>query len=142
MWAGAIDTRFAMIIDICSGEGGSALSRRNYGETIAHLVEPSRFPYWFCPNYQKYGDQVDELATVRDPDIEVARREPIVRHIQRDDVSGRDLSVRGPGALSLGIVLCSVRRPLRGTSGDLCVNRRTVQAEPKIHIRGRTDRCH
>ncbi len=61
MWAGAIDTRFAMVIDICSGEGGSALSRRNYGETIAHLVEPSRFPYWFCPNYQKYGDRVDKF---------------------------------------------------------------------------------
>jgi hypothetical protein len=61
LWAGARDTRFAMIIDICSGEGGSALSRRNYGETIAHLVEPSRFPYWFCPNYQKYGDHVDQF---------------------------------------------------------------------------------
>ena len=61
LWAGALDTRFAMVIDICSGEGGSALSRRNYGETIAHLVEPSRFPYWFCPNYQKYGDHVDQF---------------------------------------------------------------------------------
>jgi len=61
LWAGAIDARFAMVIDICSGEGGSALSRRNYGETIAHLVESSRFPYWFCPNYQKYGDHVDQF---------------------------------------------------------------------------------
>ena len=61
LWAGAIDMRFAMVIDSCSGEGGSALSRRNYGETIAHLVEPSRYPYWFCPNYQKYGDHVDQF---------------------------------------------------------------------------------
>jgi hypothetical protein len=61
LWAGAIDTRFAMVIDICSGEGGSALSHRNYGETIAHLVEPSRYPYWFCPNYQKFGDHVDKF---------------------------------------------------------------------------------
>jgi hypothetical protein len=61
LWAGALDTRFAMVIDICSGEGGSALSRRNYGETIAHLVEPSRSPYWFCPNYQKYSDHVDRF---------------------------------------------------------------------------------
>jgi hypothetical protein len=61
LWAGALDTRFAMVIDICSGEGGSALSRRNYGETIAHLVEPSRYPYWFCSNYQKYGDHVDRF---------------------------------------------------------------------------------
>jgi hypothetical protein len=61
LWAGALDTRIAMVIDICSGEGGSALSRRNYGETVAHLVEQSRFPYWFCPNYQKYGDDVNKL---------------------------------------------------------------------------------
>jgi hypothetical protein len=61
LWAGAQDTRFAMVIDICSGEGGSALSRRNYGETIAHLVEPSRYPYWFCPNYQKFGDHIDQF---------------------------------------------------------------------------------
>ena len=61
LWAGAIDQRFAMVIDSCSGEGGSALSRRNYGETIAHLVEPSRYPYWFCPNYRKYGDHVDQF---------------------------------------------------------------------------------
>jgi hypothetical protein len=61
LWASARDTRFAMVIDICSGEGGSALSRRNYGETIAHLAEPSRYPYWFCPNYQKYGDHVDQF---------------------------------------------------------------------------------
>ncbi|MGO9259048.1 MAG: acetylxylan esterase [Bryobacteraceae bacterium] len=61
MWAGAHDTRFAMVIASCSGEGGAALSRRNYGETIAHLVAPSRYPYQFCANYQKYAEQVDQL---------------------------------------------------------------------------------
>ena len=60
MWAGAHDTRFAMVIASCSGEGGAALSRRNYGETIAHLVEPTRYPYQFCANYAKYAKHVDE----------------------------------------------------------------------------------
>jgi hypothetical protein len=55
MWAGAHDTRFAMVIESCSGEGGAALSRRDYGETIAHLVEPTRYPYQFAANYSKYA---------------------------------------------------------------------------------------
>jgi len=61
MWAGARDTRFAMVIASCSGEGGAALSRRNYGETIAHLVEPTRYSYQFCANYAKYARHVDQL---------------------------------------------------------------------------------
>src|SRR4029079_13228956 len=55
MWAGARDTRVALVIASCSGEGGAALSRRNYGETIAHLEAPSRYPYQFAANYQKWG---------------------------------------------------------------------------------------
>ena len=61
MWAGAHDTRFAMVIASCSGEGGAALSRRYYGETIAHLVAPTRYPYQFCANYAKYAEHVDQL---------------------------------------------------------------------------------
>lgn len=61
MWAGAHDTRFAMVIASCSGEGGAALSRRNYGETIAHLTAPTRFPFQFAPNYAKYAQHVDKL---------------------------------------------------------------------------------
>jgi hypothetical protein len=55
MWAGAHDPRIALVIASCSGEGGAALSRRNYGETIAHLVEPTRYPYQFAANYAKWG---------------------------------------------------------------------------------------
>jgi hypothetical protein len=60
MWAGAHDQRFAAVIASCSGEGGAALSHRDYGETIAHLVEPTRYPYQFAENYAKYGGFPDK----------------------------------------------------------------------------------
>jgi (4-O-methyl)-D-glucuronate---lignin esterase len=60
MWAGAHDERFAAVIASCSGEGGAALSHRNYGETIAHLTAPTRFPYQFAANYAKYGGFPDK----------------------------------------------------------------------------------
>jgi hypothetical protein len=59
LWAGARDTRFAAVVANCSGEGGASLSRRNYGETVRDLNRS--FPYWFCANYRKFGDHVDEL---------------------------------------------------------------------------------
>jgi hypothetical protein len=60
LWTGAHDSRFAMIIASCSGEGGAALSRRNYGETIAHLTAPTRYPYQFAQNYNKYAGDPNE----------------------------------------------------------------------------------
>jgi hypothetical protein len=59
LWTGAIDTRFAMVLSSCSGEGGASLARRNYGETTRNLVD--RFPFWFCLNFQKYADHEDQL---------------------------------------------------------------------------------
>lgn len=56
LWAGASDTRFGMVIASCSGEGGAALSRRNYGETIQHMTDSSRYFYQFCGNRAKYSD--------------------------------------------------------------------------------------
>lgn len=55
LWAGAQDPRFAMVIASCSGEGGAALSRRNYGETIAHIEAPAGFPYWFAPKWADFA---------------------------------------------------------------------------------------
>ena len=59
MWAGARDTRFAMVIASCSGEGGAALSKRNYGERIKHLAV--RYGYQFAKTYGNFGGQVDQF---------------------------------------------------------------------------------
>jgi hypothetical protein len=61
LWAGAHDTRFKLIIASISGEGGAAISRRNFGETIKHITDPSRYYYQFAPNYHSYADKVQQL---------------------------------------------------------------------------------
>ncbi|MEO8619564.1 MAG: acetylxylan esterase [bacterium] len=61
LWAGARDTRFAIVIASCSGESGAALSRRNYGETVAHMTAPIRYAYQFAANYGTFGNRVNEL---------------------------------------------------------------------------------
>jgi hypothetical protein len=61
LWAGAQDQRFAMVIASISGEGGAALSRRNFGETVAHITDTSRYFYQFAPNYHDFSNRLDQL---------------------------------------------------------------------------------
>lgn len=61
LWAGVNDPRIAMVISCSGGEGGAALARRIYGETVAHLVAPTRYPYQFAANYQKYAENPAEM---------------------------------------------------------------------------------
>jgi hypothetical protein len=60
LWAAARDERIACTIASVSGEGGAALSRRNYGETVAHLVAPTRYPYQFAFNYATWANRMTE----------------------------------------------------------------------------------
>jgi hypothetical protein len=59
LWAGAEDERFAMTVSNESGEGGAALSRRDFGETIARITRT--FPHWFTPAYATFSGRAAAL---------------------------------------------------------------------------------
>jgi hypothetical protein len=53
LWAAANDERFAIIVSNNSGEGGAALSKRWFGETIERIN--TSFPHWFAPAYKQFN---------------------------------------------------------------------------------------
>ena len=59
LWASALDERVAAVYASCAGEMGSALSRRDYGETVDDMAQ--RFPYWFNRNFQKWAGRWNEM---------------------------------------------------------------------------------
>jgi dienelactone hydrolase len=59
LWAGARDPRFALVFSSCSGEMGSALARREFGETVDDMA--ASFPWWFAGHFQKYPGHWNDL---------------------------------------------------------------------------------
>ncbi len=59
LWCAAQDERFCMGVSNDSGCGGAALERGKNGEHVREIT--GRFPYWFCPAYRNYAENVREL---------------------------------------------------------------------------------
>lgn len=59
LWCAAQDGRFALAVSSCSGNGGSSLARRRYGETLTGIN--TTFPHWFTPRFRTYNDREDSL---------------------------------------------------------------------------------
>ncbi len=85
LWATARDPRFAMAIALISGEGGAGLSRRNYGETIADLVRPDRYDYWFAPRYADYAFAVGDLPVDGHLLLALAAPRPVLQIVGSTD---------------------------------------------------------
>ena len=106
-----------MVIASCSGEGGAALSRRNYGETVAHLTAPTRYPYQFAANYGKFAANVNRLPV--DAHMLVALIAPRPVFLQTGDGDGwSDPKGRIPCGSRRGAGLSAARRRGAGHAGN------------------------
>ncbi len=59
LWASANDPRIAAVFSSCAGEMGTALSRRDYGETVDDMTQ--NFPWWFSASFQKWAGRWQDM---------------------------------------------------------------------------------
>jgi hypothetical protein len=59
LWAAAKDERIAAVFSACAGEMGSALARRDWGETVDDMAQ--NFPWQFAGNFQQWVGRWNEM---------------------------------------------------------------------------------
>jgi (4-O-methyl)-D-glucuronate---lignin esterase len=59
LWASARDERIAAVFSSCAGEMGSALARRDWGETVDDMAQ--NFPWQFARNFQKWAGRWNDM---------------------------------------------------------------------------------
>lgn len=66
----AFDERFAMGLIASSGAGGTALHRRNFGESLENLAGSGEY-HWMCGNYLQYAAEESSLGRRTPEDLPV-----------------------------------------------------------------------
>jgi hypothetical protein len=72
----AYDTRFAVGLLASSGEGGTKLHRRNWGEQVENLTAAGEY-HWMAGNFMKYGASEADFGSKNMGDIPVDAHELI-----------------------------------------------------------------
>ena len=136
LWTGANDTRFKLVCVNDAGEGGSALIRRNFGETL-YLMFSHRKKYgerWFSSNLKPFTKDVKTLPFDQHMLMALVAPRSLVIHSATEDLwadpKGEYLSAfhAGPVYKFYGnTVLGSEKMPEadKGTNGDISYLLRT-----------------
>ena len=72
----AFDTRFAVVLIGSSGEGGTKLHRRNWGEAVENLTATGEY-HWMAGNFMKYGASEATFGSKTPGDLPVDANELI-----------------------------------------------------------------